>query len=109
MLGAPSLEGPLVFCGSETWRTIGVEESREEIRSADSTLRKEAYSRNFSQHCSSTTWRLILRFNEEGLEFKVVFISYARTCGSTVWKTDSTRGILSREAVTFQTAREGMP
>ena len=101
MLGAHSLEGPLVFCGSETRGTIGVEESREEIRSADSTLRKEAYSRNFSQHCSSTTWRLILRFNEEGLEFKVVFIFYARTCGSTVWKTDSTQGILSQEAVTF--------
>ena len=45
-------------------------------------------------------WRLILRFNKEGLEFKVVFISYARTCGSTVWKTDSTQGILSQEATT---------
>ena len=109
MLGALSFEGPLVFCGSETRGISGVEESRKEIRSADSTLRKEAYSRNFSQHCGSTTWRLILWFNEEGLEFKVVFISYASTCGFTVWKTDSTQGILSQEAITFRTAREGMP
>ena len=49
MLGAPSFEGPLVFCGSETRGTIGVEESREEIHSADFTLRKTVYSRNFSQ------------------------------------------------------------
>ena len=60
MLGAPSFEGPLVFCGSETRGTIGVEESREEIHSADSTLRKKAYSRNFSQHGSSTTWTLYM-------------------------------------------------
>ena len=60
MLGALSFEGPLVFCGSETRGISGVEESREEIRSADSTLRKKAYSRNFSQHGSSTTWTLYM-------------------------------------------------
>ena len=60
MLGAPSFEGPFVFCGSETRSIIGVEESREEIHSADSTLRKKAYSRNFSQHGSSTTWTLYM-------------------------------------------------
>ena len=58
MLGALSLEDPLVFCGSEIRGTIGVEGSREEIHSADSTLRKKAYSRNFSQHGSFTTWTL---------------------------------------------------
>ena len=47
MLEAPSFEGPFVFCGSETRGIIGVEESRGEIHSADSTLRKKAYSRNF--------------------------------------------------------------
>ena len=66
MLGALSFEGPLVFCGSETRGIIGVEESRDGIRSANSTLRKEAYGGNFLQHCNSTTgrfvWRIILRF-----------------------------------------------
>ena len=76
-----------------------MEESREEIRGADSTLRKEAYGRNFLQHCNSTTWTLCVEahstvYDGEGLEFKGVFISiapdffsernfYARTCGST--------------------------
>ena len=69
-----------------------MEESREEVRGADSTLRKEAYGRNFLQHCNSTTWTLCVEahstvYDGEGLEFKGVFISYARTCGSTVWKT----------------------
>ena len=41
MLGNLSFAGPLVFCGSETRGTSGVEESQEEIHSADSTLRKE--------------------------------------------------------------------
>ena len=35
-----SLEGPLVFCGSETRGIVGVEESRDGIHSADSTLGK---------------------------------------------------------------------
>ena len=52
--------GTLVFCGPKTQGVIGVVESREEIRSADSTLRKKAYSRNFSQHGSSTTWTLYM-------------------------------------------------
>ena len=47
MLEAPSFEGPFVFCNSKTRGIIGVEESQEEIYSADSTLRKKAYSRNF--------------------------------------------------------------
>ena len=33
-----------------------MEESRREVRGADSTLRKEAYGRNFLYHCNSTTW-----------------------------------------------------
>ena len=60
MLGAPSFEGPFVFCGSETRGIIGVEESREGNYSADSTLRKKAHSRNFLQHGSSTTWTLYM-------------------------------------------------
>ena len=35
-----SLEGPLVFCGSETRGIVGVEESQYGIHSADSTLGK---------------------------------------------------------------------
>ena len=60
MLRVLSFKGPLVFCGLETRGIIGVEESREEIHSADSTLRKKAYSRNFSQHGSSTMWTLYM-------------------------------------------------
>ena len=59
-----------------------MEESRVEIRGADSTLRKEAYGRNFLQHCNSTTWTLCVEahstvYDGEGLEFKGVFISIA--------------------------------
>ena len=37
---ALSFKGPLVFCGSETRGIVGVEESRDGIHSADSTLGK---------------------------------------------------------------------
>ena len=40
MLGNLSFEGPLVFCVSETRGIVGVEESRDGIHSADSTLGK---------------------------------------------------------------------
>ena len=40
MLGALSFEGPLVFCGSETRGIVSVEESRDGIHSAGSTLGK---------------------------------------------------------------------
>ena len=54
------------------------------------TLRQErrpivGISRNTAVlQCGRFIWRLILQFNEEGLEFKVVLF-YANTCGSTVW------------------------
>ena len=35
-----------------------MEDSRVKFRGVDSTLRKEAYGRNFLQYCNSTTWTL---------------------------------------------------
>ena len=53
--------GTLVFCGPKTQDIIGVVEFQEEIRSADPTPRKKAYSRNFSQHNSSTMRTLYMK------------------------------------------------
>ena len=57
-----------------------MKESRVRYCGANSTLWKEAYGRNFSQHCNSTTWTLYVGahstvYNGEGLEFKGVFTS----------------------------------
>ena len=59
-----------------------MKESRVRHCGADSTLWKEAYGRNFLQHCNSTTWTLCVEahstvYDGEGLEFKGVFISIA--------------------------------
>ena len=51
-----------------------MEESRVKFRGVDSMLRKEAYGRNFLQHCNSTTWTLCVEvyfivYDGQGLGF----------------------------------------